>query len=61
MKRKIYFCLPTFVVALLMLSITSCGDDEENNPEVINNNRVDAVDLGLPSGTLWATCNIGAS
>ena len=24
-------------------------------------NPQDAVDLGLPSGTLWATCNVGAS
>ena len=27
----------------------------------INNNGYDYVDLGLPSGTLWATMNIGAS
>ena len=26
----------------------------------INNHGHDYVDLGLPSGTLWATCNIGA-
>ena len=26
-----------------------------------NNNVFDYVDLGLPSGTLWATCNIGAN
>ena len=26
-----------------------------------NNNGYDYVDLGLPSGTLWATCNVGAS
>ncbi len=24
-------------------------------------NGHEAVDLGLPSGTLWATCNVGAS
>lgn len=29
--------------------------------ELINNNGHDYVDLGLPSGTLWATMNIGAS
>lgn len=28
--------------------------------EKINNNGYDFVDLGLPSGTLWATCNVGA-
>ena len=27
----------------------------------INNNGYDYVDLGLPSGTLWATCNVGAN
>ena len=27
----------------------------------INNNGFDYVDLGLPSGTLWAACNVGAS
>ena len=26
-----------------------------------NNNGYDYVDLGLPSGTLWATMNVGAS
>ena len=26
----------------------------------INNNGYDYVDLKLPSGTLWATCNVGA-
>ena len=25
-----------------------------------NVNNHDYVDLGLPSGTLWATCNVGA-
>ena len=27
----------------------------------INNNGFEYIDLGLPSGTLWATCNVGAS
>ena len=27
----------------------------------INNNGFEYVDLGLPSGTKWATCNVGAS
>lgn len=27
----------------------------------INNNGFEYVDLGLPSGTLWATCNVGAN
>ena len=28
---------------------------------VFNANGYDYVDLGLPSGTLWATCNVGAT
>ena len=27
----------------------------------INNNGFEYVDLGLPSGTLWSTCNVGAN
>lgn len=30
------------------------------NKNKINNNGYEYVDLGLPSGTLWATCNVGA-
>lgn len=30
------------------------------NNEKISDNGFDYVDLGLPSGTLWATCNVGA-
>ena len=28
---------------------------------IVNNNGYDYVDLGLPTRTLWATCNVGAS
>ena len=31
------------------------------NDKKINSNGFDYVDLGLPSGTLWAACNVGAS
>ena len=31
------------------------------NKKNVNNNGFDYVDLELPSGTLWATCNVGAS
>ena len=31
------------------------------NEKKINDNGHKYVDLGLPSGTLWATCNVGAS
>lgn len=40
------------------------GSTTENNAssgDKDSNNDHDYVDLGLPSGTLWATCNVGAS
>ena len=36
------------------------GKDEEK-PNEKPADTMEAVDLGLPSGTLWATCNVGAS
>ena len=62
--------------ALLMLAmcagfICSCNDDVEETPPTTvtppggnateNKDTHEYVDLGLPSGTLWATCNVGAS
>lgn len=38
--------------------VTSCGDDDD---DVIPAYTHEYVDLGLPSGTLWATCNVGAN
>ncbi len=51
---KLFFILLFFVAGLVSLS--SCKDDEPENPDTH-----EWVDLGLPSGTLWATCNVGAS
>ena len=51
---KLFFILLPFVAGLATL--TSCKDDEPDNPDTH-----EWVDLGLPSGTLWATCNVGAS
>ncbi len=36
------------------------GDANEQLSQTITIDGHDAVDLGLPSGTLWATCNVGA-
>ena len=58
------------VILLLGLSIaimTSCTKDPNNggnNGSGNNGNSYNGheyVDLGLPSGTLWATCNVGAT
>lgn len=39
----------------------SLCDDNGNVYYNLNNNGYPYVDLDLPSGTLWATCNVGAS
>lgn len=45
------------VIALPLLLI-SCSDDKD---EPKDSDKNEYVDLGLPSGTLWATCNVGAN
>ena len=37
------------------------AENEVHYNPIINNNGYDYVDLGLPSGTLWATKNVGAT
>ncbi|MCM8873375.1 MAG: fimbrillin family protein [Paludibacteraceae bacterium] len=44
----------------LTVSGAISGWTKNENGYVIDANGHDYVDLGLPSGTLWATCNIGA-
>ena len=70
MKRIIYLFL-----SLSLVVSTACSDDDnktidngnmsENSSLVICSSGMENshsyVDLGLPSGTLWAACNVGAS
>lgn len=63
----------TKAIAALMLTVTAMlavgctKSDEPNNGGNGGNNSGSSynghqyVDLGLPSGTLWATCNVGAT
>ena len=70
MKHKLLFMLLVLMsMAVGSMTLVSCGDDEvEPNTPGKNAEQnttdvavTDYVDLGLPSGTLWATCNIGAT
>ena len=56
-------------VIIMSVSLTSCRKDPNVPTGTVFNaelsvsgtyNGHDYVDLGLPSGTLWATCNVGA-
>ena len=57
------------MLLLCVCALTACGSDDnddndnitegKNGEYVINGHKF--VDLGLPSGLLWAECNVGAS
>ncbi len=61
------------LTAMTAFSTVSCGDDDDekeikpdnkNGSALLNcpdNKHPHAIDLGLPSGTKWACCNLGAS
>ena len=44
-----------FIFALMFMAHTACAQScpDDNHPH--------AIDLGLPSGTKWACCNVGAT
>jgi hypothetical protein len=61
MKRILFF-----VLALVLCSFVFFYCDKEDDilknvsPSIEMHNGHEYVDLGLPSGLLWATCNVGA-
>ena len=71
MKKQLTFtafALATFFMAAITFTmLSSCGDDDENVISAKSyltcpdNNHPHIIDLGLPSGTKWACCNVGAS
>ena len=69
MKQTNYFlrfCAPLLLMAFVA---TSCGDDSDDETtvpsgtftECPDDNHPHMIDLGLPSGTKWACCNVGAN
>ena len=59
MKR--FLTIKITLAVILMIIICSCKKDSAKISGNGTYNGHDYIDLGLPSGTLWATCNIGAS
>jgi len=53
----------TFIFAAAYMLLASCDKDNSKSELELNeiSNGHEYVDLGLTSGTLWATCNVGAS
>lgn len=48
------------LAVLLSFTFTACSGDDDDDDGNNDSNTQYAVDLGLPSGTLWADRNIGA-
>jgi len=60
MKLNKYLFLAT--AALFSVSFTSCSDDDDDKSSSASvEYDAHAVDLGLPSGTLWSDQNVGAN
>ena len=57
MKKSIK-TISTLMLAIALVCTAGCKKQNAGNG---NYNGHDYVDLGLPSGTLWATCNVGAT
>lgn len=57
MKKNLLFSIGLLVV---LLTFTSCNE-KKNDVPVNQINGHEYIDLGLPSGIKWATCNVGAN
>lgn len=61
MKKCFLGLMTILTVAIVNVNVASCSkDDEESGGSESKTDIHEWVDLGLPSGTLWATCNVGA-
>ena len=67
--KKVTRALAAMMLAAAVVFATGCKKDNDINVNTGDNNGLgggggtnhEYVDLGLPSGTLWATCNVGAT
>jgi uncharacterized protein (TIGR02145 family) len=62
MKTKYYAGLGFLQLNALIvcMSLSSCSDKAGNAPVCPDENHPHMIDLGLPDGTLWSCCNVGA-
>ena len=59
MKKTFLFSLG--LIAAFASLFVSCSEDEIISAPQEAESKYKAIDLGLPSGTKWATCNVGAN
>ena len=56
--KKFTKTIAAIMLTMAIVCVAGCKKDNELNNGTYNGH--DYIDLGLPSGTLWATCNVGA-
>ena len=59
--KKVTKAVAAIMLTMAVVCAAGCKKDPDNggnNSGIYNGHKY--VDLGLPSGTLWATCNVGA-
>lgn len=59
--KKTLFLIFSIIIAISGNSNGSVASTNTDSPTTGTLNGHDWVDLGLPSGTKWATCNVGAN
>ena len=64
-KNYVFGLLTIIIVATTCVGLSSCGDDDSDDKRETklacpDGNHPHMIDLGLPSGTKWACCNVGA-
>ena len=71
MKKYYYALLTTLMAVMPTMTFISCSGDDDNDDsgeadknisyqKCPDNHHPHMIDLGLPSGTKWACCNVGA-
>jgi hypothetical protein len=61
MKKVMKAVAAIMLMTAVVFTAGCTKPDEPNGGNGGNHNGHEYVDLGLPSGTLWATCNVGAT
>ena len=62
MKKKSIFKMMalSLLFGSISLGFVACNSDDDDGG-VIDKSPAQVIDLGLPSGTLWASCNVGTT
>ena len=68
MKKNLFSWMTIMLMAFVCAGFAACGGSDDdgnggggNSNGVTNTGSHEAVDLGLPSGTKWASMNVGAN